>query len=83
MFLSLMVWSSGSTVLLLLRQLQRVQYAHTPTGHHRCPPETRAAHTILLLVVTLVIVYIPNSTFSFYLTVLVEFCLWLMQTSNV
>ena len=83
MFITLMVCSSGSMVLLLHRHHQRVQYLHTPAGHHRCPPETRAAHTILLLVVTLVIVHIPNSTFSFYLTVLVEFCLWLMQTSNV
>ena len=82
-FLTLMVWSSGSMVLLLLRHRQRVQYIHTPTGHHRCPPETRAAHTILMLVVTFIIVYILNSTFSFYLTVLVEFRLWLMQTSDV
>ena len=82
-FLTLMVWSSGSMVLLLLRHHQRVQYIHTSTGHHRCPPETRAAHTILLLVVTFVIVYILNSTCSFYLTVLVEFRLWLMQTSDV
>ena len=82
-FLTLMVWSSGSMMLLLLRHHQRVQYIYTSTGHHRCPPETRAAHTILLLVVTFVIVYILNSACSFYLTVLVEFRLWLMQTSDV
>ena len=83
MFLTLMVWSSGSMVLLLLRHHQRVQYIHTCTGHHRCPPETRAAHTILMLVVTFVVVYILNSTFSFYITVALEFRLWLIQTSDV
>ncbi|KAG5201159.1 hypothetical protein JEQ12_005693 [Ovis aries] len=81
-FLTLMVWSSGSMVLFLHRHRQRVQYIHTPTGHHRSPPETRATHTILMLVVTFIIVYILNSTFSFYLNVLVEFRLWLMQTSD-
>nr|XP_015105029.1 LOW QUALITY PROTEIN: vomeronasal type-1 receptor 1-like [Vicugna pacos] len=83
MFIGLMVWSSGSMVLLLLRHHQRVQYIHTPTGFHRCPPETRAAHTILLLVVTFVIFYMMNSVFTFYITVFSDFHLWLLQTSNV
>ncbi|KAB0384118.1 hypothetical protein FD755_006035 [Muntiacus reevesi] len=82
-FLTLMVWSSGSMVLLLLRHHQRVQYIHTRSGHHRYPPETRAAHTILMLVVTFVIIYILNSTFSFYITVVLEFHLWLIQTSDI
>ena len=81
-FLTLMVWSNGSMVLFLHRHHQRVQYIHTPTGHHRRHPETRATHTILMLMVTFIIVYILNSTFSFYLNVLVEFRLWLMQTSD-
>ena len=74
-FLTLMVWSSGSMVLLLLRHRQRVQYIHTRTGHHRCRPETIAAHTILMLVVTLVNFYKLNSTFKFYTTILLESCL--------
>ena len=81
-FLTLMVWSNGSMVLFLHRHHQRVQYIHTPTGHHRRHPETRATHTILMLMVTFIIVYILYSTFSFYLNVLVEFRLWLMQTSD-
>uniref|UniRef100_A0A8C2S5F6 Vomeronasal type-1 receptor n=1 Tax=Capra hircus TaxID=9925 RepID=A0A8C2S5F6_CAPHI len=82
-FLILMVWSSDSTVLLLLRHHQRVQYIHTHTGHHRCPPETRAAHTTLMLVVTFIIFYVLNSIFSFYISALLDSCLWLIQTSSV
>uniref|UniRef100_A0A8C6E5M4 Vomeronasal type-1 receptor n=1 Tax=Moschus moschiferus TaxID=68415 RepID=A0A8C6E5M4_MOSMO len=82
-FISLMVWSSGSMVFLLLRHHQRVQYIHTPTGYHRCPPETRATHTILLLVVTFVIFYVLNSVFAFYATALFDFRLWLIQTCDV
>ena len=36
-----------------------------------------------MLVVTFVVVYILNSTFSFYITVALEFRLWLIQTSDV
>nr|XP_015105028.1 vomeronasal type-1 receptor 1-like [Vicugna pacos] len=83
MFIGLTVWSSGSMVLLLHRHHQRVQYIHTPTGHHRCPPETRAAHTILLLVVIFVIFYVPSSVFTFYMAAFLDSRLWLMQTSDV
>ena len=82
-FLTLMVWSSGSMVLLLLRHRQRVQHIHSATGHHRCPLETRAAHNILMLVVTFVIFYLLNSIFSFRISAFLESCLWLIQTFSV
>ena len=82
-FLTLMVWSSGSMVLLLLRHHQRVQYIHTHTGHHGCSPETRAARTILMLVVTFVTFYLLNSVLSFYITAFFDIRLCLIQTSNV
>uniref|UniRef100_A0A4W2EFP0 Vomeronasal type-1 receptor n=1 Tax=Bos indicus x Bos taurus TaxID=30522 RepID=A0A4W2EFP0_BOBOX len=83
MFIGLMVWSSGSMVLFLLRHRQRVQYIHTPTGHHRCSPETRATHTILMLMVTFVVFYLLNYSFVFHISAFSDFHLWLFQVSNV
>ena len=82
-FIGLRVWSSGSMVLLLLRHHQRVQYIHTPTGHRRCPPETRAAHTILMLVVTFVIFYLLDCIFAFHIAAFLDFHLSLVHTANI
>ncbi|XP_019833940.2 vomeronasal type-1 receptor 1-like [Bos indicus] len=82
-FIGLMIWSCGSMVLLLHRHRQRVQYIHTPTGHHRRPPETRAAHTTLMLVVTFVTFYVATSILAFYINAFFDFRQWLIQTSDV
>ncbi|XP_036742934.2 vomeronasal type-1 receptor 4-like [Manis pentadactyla] len=82
-FIGLMVWASGSMLGLLRRHHQRVQHIHTPRGPHSCPPETRAAHTILMLVVTFVVFYMMNLVFTFYITVFLDLQLWLIQTCNI
>uniref|UniRef100_A0A452TBP2 Vomeronasal type-1 receptor n=1 Tax=Ursus maritimus TaxID=29073 RepID=A0A452TBP2_URSMA len=55
MFIGLMVWCSGSMVLLL-------------HGHHQ---RTRATRTILMLVTTFVVFYMRNSIFAFYVITLI------------
>ncbi|XP_073082633.1 vomeronasal type-1 receptor 4-like [Manis javanica] len=82
-FIGLMVWTSSSMVGLLRRHHQRVQHIYTPKSPHNFTPETRAAHTILMLVVTFVVFYVMNLVFTFYISVFLDIQLWLIQTCNI
>ncbi|XP_027777412.1 vomeronasal type-1 receptor 4-like [Marmota flaviventris] len=60
-FSVLMIWSSGSMVLLLYRHKQRVQHIHSIKGSPRSCPESRATQRILVLVGTFVSFYTLSS----------------------
>ena len=59
-FMSIMVWTSVSMVLLLHRHRQRMQHILTPNQDARGQAESRATRTILMLVVTFVSFYLLN-----------------------
>ncbi|KAM9631651.1 vomeronasal type-1 receptor 4-like [Trichechus inunguis] len=67
MFLGLTAWASGSLVFILYRHKQRVQHIHSKHLSHTTSPETRASHTILVLVSIFVSFYSLSSILGFYL----------------
>uniref|UniRef100_H0XTS3 Vomeronasal type-1 receptor n=1 Tax=Otolemur garnettii TaxID=30611 RepID=H0XTS3_OTOGA len=83
MFFVLMGWTSGSMMLLLQKHRQRVQHVHTTSQYHKSPPETRATHTVLMLVVTFVLFYMLNSIIPFYMAAYWGYSLQLIRVSSV
>ncbi|KAL2762851.1 vomeronasal type-1 receptor 4, partial [Daubentonia madagascariensis] len=60
----LMLWASGSMVFILFRHQQQVQHIHKNNLSHRSSPESRATHSILVLVSTFVSSYILSCLFQ-------------------
>ncbi|OBS79948.1 hypothetical protein A6R68_21852 [Neotoma lepida] len=83
MLISIMAWTSVSMVLFLHRHHQRLQHIFTPNQGHRHHPETRAAHTILMLVGTFVSFYVLDCICIFFHVSFVDSGLWLRHVKQV
>ncbi|XP_076420884.1 vomeronasal type-1 receptor 4-like [Peromyscus maniculatus bairdii] len=82
-FISIMVWTSVSMVILLHRHHQRTQHILTAKQNHRGHAEARAAHTILMLVVTFVGLYLLNFICVIFHTFLMDSRIWLRHVNEV
>ncbi|XP_008592152.1 PREDICTED: vomeronasal type-1 receptor 3-like [Galeopterus variegatus] len=82
-FIGLMVWASGSMIFILQRHHQKVQHIHTTNHYHKCSPETRATHTILMQVVTFVSFYILHSIYAFYIIAFVDSHLCVLHVTKI
>ncbi|KAL6085327.1 hypothetical protein STEG23_029141 [Scotinomys teguina] len=82
-FISIMIWSSVSMVLLLHRHHQKTQHILTPNQNHRGHAETRAAHTILMLVITFVSFYVLDCICRLFHGAFVDLRVWLRHVIEV
>ncbi|XP_052036140.1 vomeronasal type-1 receptor 2-like [Apodemus sylvaticus] len=82
-FMSIMVWTSVSMVLLLHRHHQRMQHIHTPNQDSRGQAGIRATHTILMLVVTFVSFYFLNFICVIFHTFFLDSHLFMRNVSEV
>ncbi|XP_027289972.1 vomeronasal type-1 receptor 4-like [Cricetulus griseus] len=65
MCLGLMIWASGSMVLILFKHKQRVQHIHRSLSS-KSFPETKATQSILILVSSFVVLYVTSATLTMY-----------------
>ncbi|XP_005414904.1 PREDICTED: vomeronasal type-1 receptor 3-like [Chinchilla lanigera] len=64
--MGLMLFASGSIVCILHRHKHRVQHIHRTNSSARSSPETRATHSVLVLVSVFVCFYIPSAIMHMY-----------------
>ncbi|NP_001160753.1 vomeronasal 1 receptor oryCunV1R1594 [Oryctolagus cuniculus] len=81
LFVGFMLWSSGYMVFILYRHKQQVQYIHRTNVSSRSSPESRATHSILVLVSFFVLFCIFSSILHICLSVLNNHSLWLVNLS--
>uniref|UniRef100_A0A8C6G5Z4 Vomeronasal type-1 receptor n=1 Tax=Mus spicilegus TaxID=10103 RepID=A0A8C6G5Z4_MUSSI len=82
-FMSIMVWTSVSMVLLLHRHRQQMQHILTPNQNPRGQAESRATHTILMLVVTFVSFYLLNFICIIFQTFFIDSRLFVRHVGEV
>ncbi|XP_076783552.1 vomeronasal type-1 receptor 1-like [Arvicanthis niloticus] len=82
-FISIIIWTSVSMVILLNRHHQRLQYIQSPKQKLRAYAEIRAAHTILMLVVTFVTFYLLDCICFFFHISFVDSRLWLRRVKEI
>ncbi|XP_036054704.1 vomeronasal type-1 receptor 4-like [Onychomys torridus] len=81
-FISIMAWTSVSMVILLYRHHQRTQHIINPNQNHRVHAETRAAQTVLMVVITFVALYLLNFICIIFHTVLTDWGLLLRHVGE-
>uniref|UniRef100_A0A8D2GPS1 Vomeronasal type-1 receptor n=1 Tax=Urocitellus parryii TaxID=9999 RepID=A0A8D2GPS1_UROPR len=82
-FSILMIWSSGSMVLLLYRHKQRVQHIHSIKVSPRTSPESRATQKILVLVGIFVSFYTLSSLLSVHIALFSSWEGWLVNINEL
>ncbi|KAM5133119.1 vomeronasal type-1 receptor 4-like [Callospermophilus lateralis] len=82
-FSMLMIWSSGSMVLLLYRHKQRVQHIHSIKVSPRTSPESRATQRILVLVGTFLSFYTLSSILNVCVALDFNPSWWLVNSNSL
>ncbi|XP_047383188.1 vomeronasal type-1 receptor 4-like [Sciurus carolinensis] len=80
-FSVLIIWSSGSMVLILYRHKQQVQHIRSLKKFPRCYPESRATRRILALVCTFVTFHTLSSLLNLYIALFSNSVVWIMNTN--
>nr|XP_051691208.1 vomeronasal 1 receptor oryCunV1R1581 isoform X1 [Oryctolagus cuniculus] len=81
LYLVLMIWASGCMLFILYRHKQKVLHIHSKSLSPKCFLETRATHSILMLVSTFFCFYALSSFFTFYMSLFDKPSWWLVNTS--
>ncbi|XP_004644767.1 vomeronasal type-1 receptor 4-like [Octodon degus] len=81
-FSLLIVWASGSMVFILYRHKQVVQHIHVANTSLRSP-ESRATHSILLLVSTFISFYTVSTIIQISITLTYNLRLWLVNACDI
>ena len=79
--LSLLVWTSGSMVVFLLRHKQRVQHIHGNSHSSRACAEARATSTILILASSFCSLYSLSALLSIWMSLVAIPGQWLVDIS--